>query len=467
MLTLTTLVCVTAVPAEAQITVTPLNLDPMPEPVPALRYHLLPEVREESRGNAVQLYYRAMCPEWFYIVASKKEFYENLGEISGQPLRAITPEKAKEYAWVIDLKLLKEVDRGARRSSCDWELAERVRENGISTLLPDVQSMRSLSYLLELRAKLELKQGKFDDAARSIQTSLALGRHVGSGPVLIQGLVAVACATTGLQVVEEWVNLPDAPNLYWALTDLPHPLVDLRKAFEGERLLMDNLFPGYREMLADPTIPPPSEQQLKKTMQTLNGIQNGFAPVRESIALPFRNYSEAKRFLKEHGRTAEQVEAMPVLHAVFLYEVFKYDKYYDELRKGFGLPYPEAFATGKRASQNFRTTDSALRHDIAGELLPAVERVFYAPARIERRIAALRCIEAIRLHAAAHGGKLPQSLTDITEVPIPNDPWTGKPFEYQVNGAKAALKGAPPPGEQASSGNTINYELTIRAKKGE
>ena len=38
---------------------------------------------------------------------------------------------------------------------------------------------------------------------------------------------------------------------------------------------------------------------------------------------------------------------------------------------------------------------------------------------IERRLAALRTIEAIRMFAASHDGKLPAALGDIKEVPVP------------------------------------------------
>src|SRR2546423_30682 len=41
-----------------------LNLVPAAEPVPALKYRLLPELRDQHSGNAALLYYRAFSPEW-------------------------------------------------------------------------------------------------------------------------------------------------------------------------------------------------------------------------------------------------------------------------------------------------------------------------------------------------------------------------------------------------------------------
>jgi hypothetical protein len=47
-------------------------------------------------------------------------------------------------------------------------------------------------------------------------------------------------------------------------------------------------------------------------------------------------------------------------------------------------------------------------------------------------------IEAIRMAAAENGGKFVDSL-DATPVPVPNDPFTDRPFSYQVNGDVATL----------------------------
>jgi len=79
--------------------------------------------------------------------------------------------------------------------------------------------------------------------------------------------------------------------------------------------------------------------------------------------------------------------------------------------------------------------------------------------RLDRRVAAVRVVEAIRLYAASHDGKLPEELSQITEVPLPEDPATGKPFEYRRDGAasvlslpEAGLRGRPTP----------PYRITIR-----
>jgi hypothetical protein len=79
---------------------------------------------------------------------------------------------------------------------------------------------------------------------------------------------------------------------------------------------------------------------------------------------------------------------------------------------------------------------------------------------LERNLAALRIIEALRMHAAAQDGKLPDRLADVTEVPIPNDPGTARPFEYSREGDTATLVSQVPGDPLANNG--LRYRVTVR-----
>ena len=57
-------------------------------------------------------------------------------------------------------------------------------------------------------------------------------------------------------------------------------------------------------------------------------------------------------------------------------------------------------------------------------------------ARLDQRIALLRHVEALRLYAAEHNGTLPAKLSEVS-VPLPVDPFTGKPFRYELSGDTA------------------------------
>ena len=77
---------------------------------------------------------------------------------------------------------------------------------------------------------------------------------------------------------------------------------------------------------------------------------------------------------------------------------------------------------------------------------------------MEQRIAYLRVIEAVRLHAFENGGKLPDKLDEI-KLPIPNDPIRGKAFDYSVKDGKATLSGGNPNPEQASTNRVYEIQL--------
>ena len=81
-----------------------------------------------------------------------------------------------------------------------------------------------------------------------------------------------------------------------------------------------------------------------------------------------------------------------------------------------------------------------------------------AQTRLDRRIATLRIVEALRMHAHANGGELPKSLDLVRIVPIPLDPATGKAFEYHRDGDAAVLAGVSP--HPLSVG--ISYRITLR-----
>ncbi|MCC7476516.1 MAG: hypothetical protein IT425_14080, partial [Pirellulales bacterium] len=76
-------------------------------------------------------------------------------------------------------------------------------------------------------------------------------------------------------------------------------------------------------------------------------------------------------------------------------------------------------------------------------------------------IASLRVIEALRMHAANHNRQLPKSLDEITAVPVPLNPATGKSFVYRLDGKTAILE--LPPSDGFPFANRW-YEIQIAEK---
>lgn len=446
---------------------TKLTLHPAAAPVPALKYKLLPEQRDLTPGNAVQLYYRAFSPDAWGGFQRDPKIYEKLVEGARAPFKDLAA--GRELKWLRNVWPLREADRAARRQYCEWEFTPRLREEGIGILLPELQTFRVYAQMLAVRARLEMADGRFDQAARSFQTGFALARHVGDGPTLIQSLVGIAIGSLTLDQVETWIQQPGTPNLYWSLTDLPRPFIDLRRGLEGEKVVTDNIFGELRDMLRGAKLVPWHAPNAQEKIRLLNGL--GHQPSDNLLGDPFlgflgagKLYLEAKEFLIGQGRPAVEVEALPVFQVMLLHQVATYDRFFDELVKWQNLPYPIALAGIAQAENALKAEAQRIggsANSLAAMLLPAIGRVQFAAVRTHRRIDALRIVEALRIYAAAHGGRLPDTLADVTEVPIPPDLVTGKPFEYKREADRATLTGPPPSGEQPHSGNVVNYELTI------
>ena len=58
------------------------------------------------------------------------------------------------------------------------------------------------------------------------------------------------------------------------------------------------------------------------------------------------------------------------------------------------------------------------------------------------------------------GAQLPQTLDAITEVSLPVDAISGKPFEYRKTGATAALQAALPEGDKEEK--RLVYEIMVK-----
>jgi hypothetical protein len=452
-----------------EIRVVQLVLSPAGAPTPAMKYRLLPEWRDLKPGNAALFYQRAHSPEWLDQVR-RHPGYRKMSDWLELPLEKMP---WSDVRGILPLNALREVDYAARRETCDWEMIERLRKEGITLLLPDVQSFREFGVLLALRARVEMHEKDLGKATHTIETGFALARHVGDACTLINGLVGIAVASVMCDQVEQLVQLPEGPNLFWALTDLPRPFIDLRRPMQAEKVMVEAHFPEIRQALNERRPRPLSAQQLRDNVDLLRemegGRRTGGLGSWEKLGVAFlaaKIYPVAAKFLRSQGVAEKDVEALPVIQVAFMYALAEYDRHYDNMYKWQNLPYWEALPGLLQAERELKESKASILSrggiPLAELLIPATQRVLLAQARLDRRIAALRCVEAIRLHAAGHNGKLPESLRAITQLPLPLDPLTGKSFEYRLEKKGAVLVGPPPDGSTASVQNSFRYELILR-----
>jgi hypothetical protein len=69
---------------------------------------------------------------------------------------------------------------------------------------------------------------------------------------------------------------------------------------------------------------------------------------------------------------------------------------------------------------------------IGGLIFPSTQNVHEALVRIEMMRQRLIAVEALRAYAAAHSGRLPESLSELSDTPVGVDPFSSQPFEYRI-----------------------------------
>ena len=429
-------------PESADDTTLRLTVHPAAEARPALKYQLLPRFLDRTPGNAA-VDYGKVSAEQNAVFGNDKWWEENWTKRVEAPLADLRGQK-------LELPLIfGTLDRAARRERCDWQVP--IREgNFYRVLLPEVQQIRVFARLVQLRARIQIANGQFDEALYTLQTGYALGEHVAEGPTLIHGLVGISICGIMSKYVLEMTQHPDAPNLYWALTMLPRPLIDGRGGIEAEMNAVALTFPELREVEHAERTPEEWSKGLQdfwhKFVQFSDGPDMLGRP--ETLtALTIKGYPKAKRDLIERGLPAAEVEAMPVPQVILLHTSQTYQELCDDAYRWFYVPYWQGRDGMEQAESRLWQAKSQQREvlPVASTLIPAVRALQNAIARCDREIAVLRTIEALRMYAGAHDGRLPERLDELT-VPVPIDPLTGQPFVYQLQEGAGVIEGPPLPG---------------------
>jgi len=429
-----------------------LSVAPAPAPTPALRHRLLPELQEMMPGNPIQGYFRAfMVHEKFFVddAATKRREMR-----LAMPLKALPAEEIRDYGRLV----LAQVDRAARLDRPDWQILPRLKTEGFHLLLPDVQQVRSLARALAVRFRAEVAMGHFESAIGTAKTLFAMAHHLGEHPTLIGNLVGIAIAYQAIEPLEEMLEQPGCPNLFWALTTLPSPFKPLAMGMEGERVL---LLAEFRDL--DDEAPMDADRIKRFAVRWDQAFGNGEAArsgKRIRAWLDARTKDErllesVRRRLVESGLPEERLRRFPAEQVLLLNEKQECLGRFDEVMKLMSLPY---WQIDSRLADLARNKPPAL---LADDVLPGIVQPRRAQERLEQRIALLRHVEALRLHAAENHGAIPTKLTEIA-VPLPNDPFTGKPFRYELEDGTVHLRGGHPKGEGSNPSFNIHFEITLQ-----
>ena len=431
-------------------------------PVPALAYRFYPSNADRKEGNAVPMYLRLANERGD---ARRKEVVMKPDEWNKLPLDKLPLADVRAFLDGYQYNL-RQLHLGARRKTADWNYSLDAGDP-IGILLPDMQEMRWQGPILALEARLAIAEGRHADAIRALEAGFSFSQQISEGPFLICSLVGLARASHFADCVAELSQRPDAPNLYWALSVIPRPLIDLRKGNEFEQHLLELQFPD----LGDTNRPRAAAEwdailrRVRTEMQRLSKGDPNVKPVKVGNAATdpagkSPDLPAARKYLLETVEmTAATVDAMPPAEVLVRYLTHYYRELRDEVFKATYLPFAQGRPLALEAEKRLKAVPDTQAAELARMFLPAILKVQLADMRTERKLAALRAIEALRMHAA-RTGKLPDKLEDVKIVPVPNDPGTGTPFEYELVGRTVTLTSRIP-GEPLNT-TGLRYRVTLR-----
>jgi len=268
-----------------------------------------------------------------------------------------------------------------------------------------------------------------------------LAGNVNKMDFVVSSLVAIAEVGITNGTMIDFMATPGSPNMYWALTELPRPIIDMRDSFRMDVTMVNRIFYKLFEAEgADRTVEQwrgvalEIAESIGRTASSISAastpkhLDDQSSPTLEQLAIKLAptvvgilGYGNAKQQLVESGEDPKRVESMPVAQVLAVSAVRDLNKLTNDVERWIYLPFAEANAGMDKEEEKMQQAQRG------GFTRPGV------------MIASMRVIEAIRMHAA-ETGQLPKTLEDISIVPVPLNPATNKPFEYQLKGGTATLE---------------------------
>lgn len=453
-----------------------LVLAPKAEHKPALSIRFIPNSFYAKPGNAAIYYLKAGGYfEQFSNQQARRKFEE-------ESRQAANGKEFPPYIWLeTELKDLPIdemnaylsytsfqspfLEEAAARLQCDFDRQLRTIENPSGYLLPEIQSMRDIVRLQAMRFLVAIAENRIDDAIKILGQMIAMGPHLSQDPLLVSNLVGAACVEIGMQQAHYLSEHVDAPNLYWAIAQLPNPLIDLRQSLDYEREFLFQQVKVLQEV--DDTPRPNSNwnEFLERFTQSMKGMfdsSDGFEEVLSSgkVGLTLfigANVPKAREYLVAiEGMDEDKLDMLPNTQIFFLAMRRFYERYRDEEFKCSFLPNHAR----EKVESDFADREDLLRQYGFMILptfyfLPLVQAAQAASVRSQQQIALWQTIESIRHHLATNNNTFPVTLAEL-ELPVPHDPVSSEPFEYMIHEKGATLKGAANPG--------LQYQFELRTK---
>lgn len=221
----------------------------------ASKYALLPKPESLRDGDAVPLYNKAIAA-----LPPDSPTVTQMGEWLNLPPDQF-PLDTVEGVIQQHMESLRLAAKAVRSRECNWP-AWKPRMQPF-----DGSGYRKLAFLMRLRARFEMVNGRYDGALLAMQTGNGMAHHLGDAPSVVQAMIGIAIASVACREVEQFVQCQDAPNLFTVLADLPEPFVDIEQVIARE---MEAGGKGLRNRL----IQKMTQSQLKQSYDRVRMIAN-------------------------------------------------------------------------------------------------------------------------------------------------------------------------------------------------
>ena len=470
-----------------------LRVYPKAAPVPAFGTRLIPAPNDRVDGNAALFYLKAMG---FFQQQSVREQLSKLekkwrDEASEEDLESynfppynlwelnpenLPMEQAREYLDLLSFQTDFLYD-AARRTRFEHDRAIEREDNPIGYLLPSIQGHRHIARIQKARCRFAIAEGRIDDAVEIVGQLMAMGRHLGRDEFLVACLVGAACHSLGVEDGFLISQHPDAPNLYWAIAACSDPPLDLSFAFTRERQFFLLSLPILNEVTEEVRSELFWADFVRRYVKPRNDLFNELASWSDDSSNSFdhfqvattigRDYPAAREFLEEvFGMSEKQLAQYPKAQVVFL-AMLKYHEFaFDELGKQFVVApasWSKEFESPVFKKWQTRLASHEGSNFVLADAFTPAQQVIGAATRVQQYQNLWQTVEAIRLTAAENGGELPESLDQLS-VPVPLDPITNRPFDYELKEGVAILQSAK---NYNGSSYKVNLELANRAEQKE
>lgn len=349
----------------------------------------------------------------------------------------------------------------ANSSFAIWDYSDASDSDDL--IIPEVAGVSDILKGVAVHARADIAEGRIDDALEKLRVGIGVIRHCESSPFSVNKCIQARSMNVLLDQIEELMESEDGQNLYWPLSLLPNPFINVRQSLEWDRSKFRRSLVKYKDSRITSMVDWHSARSRLQEVASSDALIASSASERQIDNRRNVECVEKARMQTATLHIADDVAKANMSEDEMDVRLFvgKYEEEFDCMYRGMYLPPYQGLPLIRAASARFPVGTPVPEYI---GLLPDMYSLYADAWRLQQRIDMLRVVEAIRHFAAGHDGAFPESLSSITDLPLPVDIVSGLPFQYEVNGGVVRLTGLGfDLGNEDRSSRLLRIELRLKA----